>query len=519
MTKVKDIVIVGGGSAGWMTASTIIKQLKDVNVTVIESENVPIVGVGESTVGGIRRWMRMVGINDADFVKETNASYKLAIKFNDFYEKGNTWYYPFGGPYLDENFFGRNDWFVKKTLLPDTPEWDLTDCYYPQMALVNQNKLCENNGHLGDYKFTEDSAFHFDATKFGKWLKDHICIPNNVSHIVADVTDVNTIDNSISSLTLSNGKIITADLFVDCTGFKSLLLGKSLKEPFVSYENILPNNRAWAARIPYVDKHKELQSVTECTAIDNGWVWNIPLWDRIGTGYVYSDKYSSPENALQEFKTYLESKGHTTEDVEFRDIKMRVGRHERLWVNNVVAVGLSAAFIEPLESTGLVTVYEFAINLCRSLRRGSYSQWDIDEYNHMSIDQFNYWAQFVAMHYALSHRDDTKYWRDISKKSLLSEVQNLGPLQKQSVFHQSIWKKGFEWRLQDNNGLMCLASGMNWYPIDEIIINGFNKELHTDYLHFDQMIENLNYRKEKWNDSIKNAPSLHDYLYYNFYKD
>ena len=519
MAKVKDIVIVGGGSAGWMTASTIAKLVPNMNITVVESPNVPTVGVGESTVGGIRRWMRMVGITDKEFMKETDASYKLAIKFNDFYQKGNTWFYPFGGPFDQENLFGRNDWFIKKALYPETPEWDMTDCYYPQMALVNQNKI-STNPDIPNFVFSEDTALHFDAAKFGVWLREHICKPSGVKHVVADVVNITTKDRSVTHLELSNGDTLSADLYVDCTGFKSLLLGEALEEPFVSYENILPNNRAWAARLPYNNKEEELQSVTECTAIDNGWVWNIPLWSRFGTGYVYSDKYVTPEDALQEFKDYLKNKGHNTDNAEFRNIKMRVGRHENLWVNNVVAVGLSAAFIEPLESTGLVTVYEFAINLCRGLRRGHYSQWDIDEYNGACIDHFDYLAQFVSMHYALSHRDDTPYWKDATSKSYVSEIKEMGKLQTQSLYHFSIWKKAFDWKLpEDGNGVMCLAAGMNWHPMDTIIMNGFNKELIEDHLWMQTAINNMNTRKEAWSKAVKNEPTLHDFLYYNYYKD
>jgi len=519
MAKVKNIVIVGGGSAGWMTASTLVKQVKNVNITVIESPSVPIVGVGESTVGGIRRWMRMVGITDEEFIKETDASYKLAIKFNNFYEKGNTWYYPFGYPYLEENIFNRNDWFIKKSLSPDTSECDMTDCYYPQMALINQNKIAINPSIPG-FNFFDHTALHFDAAKFGIWLREHVCIPNGVRHVSADVVNIHINSRKVTHLDLSNKETITADLFVDCTGFKSLLLGESLKEPFVSYENILPNNRAWATRIPYIDKEKELQTVTECTAINNGWVWNIPLWSRVGTGYVYSDKHVSLENALEEFKFYLKSCGHTIDNLEFRDIKMRVGRHQNMWVNNVVAVGLSAAFIEPLESTGLVTVYEFAINLCRALRRGSYTQWDIDEYNNVCTDQFDYYAQFVAMHYALSHREDTDYWRDVTSRKYFEQVQEMSKLQSRSLFHQVTQSKAFEWTLpNDNNGVMCLAAGMNWHPTDGIILSGFNRNIDDNQVWMQTAINNLNQRKKSWSEAVKNEQSLHNFLYNNFYKN
>jgi len=518
MAKIKNIVIVGGGSAGWMTASTIIKLIPDVNVTVIESSNIPTVGVGESTVGGIRRWMRMVGIKDKEFMKETDASYKLAIKFNDFYKKGNTWYYPFGAPYIEKNIFGRNDWFVKKSFHKDTPEWDMVDCYYPQMSLVNQNKISVNP-NIPNFNFFDDTAFHFDAAKFAVYLRDTICIPNGVKHVVADVIDTKVTDRHINNLKLSTGDVYTADLFVDCTGFKSLLLGEALKEPFISYEDILPNNRAWATRIPYIDKQKELTAVTECTAIDNGWIWNIPLWSRVGTGYVYSDNHITPDDALTEFKNFLINKGQNVDELEFRDIKMRVGRHQHLWVNNVVAVGLSAAFIEPLESTGLVTVHEFAINLCRALRRGAISRWDIDEYNATSIDQFDYLAQFVAMHYALSHRDDTEYWRSATDRSLYSTINSPTKLYNQNLIHNSISTKFHNFELPLDDGMLCLAAGMNWYPVDNVSLSGFDQTIGDNHVWMQTSVNNLSQRKKSWSNAVKNEQSLHDFLYNNFYKD
>ena len=156
----------------------------------------------------------------------------------------------------------------------------------------------------------------------------------------------------------------------------------------------------------------------------------------------------------------------------------------------------------------------------RGLRRGYYSQWDIDEYNGACIDHFDYLAQFVSMHYALSHRDDTPYWKDATSRSYVSEIKEMGKLQTQSLYHFSIWKKAFDWKLpQDGSGVMCLAAGMNWHPMDTIIMNGFNKELIEDHLWMQTAINNMNTRKEVWSKAVKNEPTLHDFLYYNYYKD
>ena len=150
--KIKNIVIVGGGSAGWIVAASLVTQLKDTNITVIESPSIPTVGVGESTVGGIRGWLRMVGITDRDFMKAADASYKIAIKFNNFYNKDSgTWYYPFGLPCLEGNLHLRDDWFIKKALYPETPTDDYVNCYYSQMALVNANKILTNSQELDNF--------------------------------------------------------------------------------------------------------------------------------------------------------------------------------------------------------------------------------------------------------------------------------------------------------------------------------------------------------------------------------
>lgn len=518
--KINSIVIVGGGSAGWISAASLVTQLTGVKITVIESPDIPTVGVGESTVGGIRAWLRMIGVVDKDFMKSCDASYKVAIKFNNFYKKDEgTWYYPFGDAYLKDTAHGREDWFIKKALYPKTTSNDYVDCYYPQMALVNANKIMLNDGSLGDFDFYNDTAFHFDAAKLGIWLRDKLCVPKGVVHIADKVETILVDDNGIKELILTSGQQVTADLFVDCTGFKSLLLGETLKVPFKSYEHLLPNNRAWATRVEYTNKEEQLNSVTECTALDNGWVWNIPLWSRVGTGYVYSDKYITPEQAKLDFIIHLQSKGFDTNSCEFRDIKMRVGKHEKLWVKNVVALGLSAAFIEPLESTGLLTTHDFARTLCNVLLRGSVSQWDRDEFNLKCEDEFNYWAQFVSMHYALSHRNDSEYWRDIGKKSYIDLFPAVNRLQTQGLYFQTLYQKNFLKYFQNDPGINCLAAGMNWNPNDLTVLKNIFSVGVDIKQEFSIVIDKLKLKKDSWKRAVETAPSLYQYLKDNIYKD
>ena len=180
------------------------------------------------------------------------------------------------------------------------------------MALVNENKCTDREIENLPWSYKHDTAFHFDATKFGLWLRDHMCIPNGVKHIKETIDTIEKDENGIQSL----NKKHKADLFIDCTGFRSRLLSYSMAEPFESYTDLLPNDSAWATRIKYKNKRKELVSYTNCTSYNNGWIWNIPLWSRMGTGYVYSSKFVDDETALKEFKKYL---GKDSEDLEFRN--------------------------------------------------------------------------------------------------------------------------------------------------------------------------------------------------------
>jgi len=488
------ILIVGGGSAGWMTAATLESQFPEYEISLIESKNIKTVGVGESTLGQFRDWIKLLKIDDKSFLKEVDGSYKLSIKFTDFYKKGEVFHYPFGNPDLRNNHANLNDWWFKKIIYPNTENKDYADCIFPtQMAYVNENKFNENLPH----------SYHFDATKFGLWLKDKYC--KKVKHIIEDVVSIEQDKNGIISL---NNKH-SADLYIDCTGFKSLLLSETLKEPFESYNDMLPNDSAWATKIPYKDKEKELVPYTNCSAIENGWVWNIPLWSRVGTGYVYSSEFVDDNTALKEFKKYLGQ-----EDLEFKKIKMRVGIHNRLWVKNVIAIGLSAGFIEPLESNGLFSVHEFLIILLRNLHRGKISQWDRDNFNYSCKKLFKTFAEFVAMHYALSHRDDTEYWKHCLNKQWSEEINNL----KHSHIHgfqKAVFDRDVLYHHDAIGGLHCIAAGMNWGPTDKysLITHGsFNEEL------FKKISINLDNKKFEAMIRIEKQLKLFTYLNNNIYK-
>lgn len=506
---IHNITIIGGGTAGFMTASTLLKFFPNKKITLIESSNIPTVGVGESTILQIREWLHQLDIKDKDFVKETNATYKLSIKFTDFYQKGKSFHYPFGEAYDYGSQLGLNGWWLTKHYYNVGNE-DYAESIFPNLALIKNKKLDFNEKNQLPFTFKKNSAFHFDATKFGLWLKEKYCIPKGLNYIQDDIKTIEQDKDGIKSL---NNKY-KADLFIDCTGFKSLLLGETFKEPFESLENLLPNNSAYATKLPYKNKKEELNLYTNCTAYNNGWIWNIPLWNRIGTGYVYSDKFISDDDALKEFQKYL-----GTKELEFKKIKMRVGIHKRLWVKNVVAIGLSAGFIEPLESNGLFSIHEFLNVLLRNLHRGKVSQFDKDNFTYNCKQIFYNFADFVALHYALSHRDDTEYWKaNLNKQwsnTLINHQANIV-----DGIDNAVRQRSFEYRFPRNAGLHCISAGMNWQPTDIYSLLKYNTHTNDGVwkLEAKNFKEFSDTNKEYWNTVVKNFPDYINFLESNFYQ-
>lgn len=524
---IDKIVIVGGGSAGWITAAAIIREYPQKEVTVIESPNVPTVGVGESTLGHFKRFCLFLGIDEKDFMTHCDASYKLSIQFTDFYEKdAGSFHYPFGKPFIKDDLLGgMRDWFLKKVLYPETPIRDFVHCYFPAAALFETNKYSLNKfNEFDNFNPLNDVSYHFDAIKFAIWLRDRYCKPRGVKHIQATVTDIKLDDDiGIERLVLNTGDEIFANLYVDCTGFRSLLIGGALKQEFYSYNHILPNNRAWACQVPYKNKEKELEGFTNCTAIENGWVWNTPVWTRLGTGYVYSDKFVDPETAKEEFKRHLMSNKmlipRTRDEVEslnFKDVPMRVGSYRESFVKNVVAIGLSAGFIEPLESNGLLTVHEWALELLKLLQRPAINEFDKEIYNAKTYNQWRGFAEFVALHYTLSIRSDTEYWKSNFNRKIMEQIDIPNSLI--NLVGSKMDHKGFDNFAggSTQSGLNWISVGMNWFWFNRIAydLNEGIQEYIGNRNHLKQLEDQFKIyenRKEKWRKHAANSPTLHYY--------
>lgn len=522
---INKIVIVGGGSSGWISAAFLKKTFPDKEIVVIESPNIPTIGVGESTLADITNFRDYLQIDEREFMKATNASYKMSIKFTDFYDKDTPgFHYPFRKPDLSGTKRGLTDWLEIKAFYPNTPVQDFIRCYFPHAALLERKKYSGNSsGVFGNWVPKEDVAYHFDAVLFGIWLKEKYCLSLGVKLIQSEVKDAVTSDAGIEHLVLSDNSTVTADLYIDCTGFNSILLGGYLKEPFIPYDHILPNNRAWAVQIPYKDKEKELEPYTHCTAIENGWVWNVPLWSRIGTGYVYSDKYVSKEDALNEFKKHLMSQkmicprsSEELDSLKFRDIPMKVGIHKRTWVKNVVAIGLSAGFIEPLEGNGLFSTFWFIAKLAKSLQRKEVSKLDRDIYNYSVHGMYDSFVEFVALHYGLSVRRDTEYWRSISERTFSSNIAENKPTNISGGIYDLQQSKMFTGVSSAVAGITYISVGMN-YPVFDAIDQKMNVFDYNIKPYIDENVRLFEEKKRKWNAAADKASSLCKYLEDNIY--
>ena len=520
--KIKNICIVGGGSSGWMTAAGILKLLPQMNVTLIESKNVPTVGVGESTNTYINTFLDLLGLEDKDWMSYCNATYKVSIKFTDFAGKGQVYHYPFGPMDMSD---GGNIavWYLWKLFDKDLDNYTFAEYYHPVITMADQNKITNNPFHqVRAFDFKYGTAYHMDATKFGQYLKEKICLPNGLNYIADDVVKVNqNEDGSIKSLSTEDNGFLEADLFVDCTGFKSLLLDKTLKVPFNKFNDSLLNDRAVTAQIPYIDPDKEMECVTNCTAIESGWVWNTPVFNRIGTGYVYSSKFETPESAEKQFRDHLAIRGKKrAEDAKYNHLEMRHGIHETSWKHNVVAIGLAGGFIEPLESSGLLFVSESMQNLVRTLSRkdGNVNKIDKDLWNFSLREKMENMREFISQHYALSSRHDTPYWKHVTEEvsyNLPVGFNDVSPSTTMNAelakrLHNKIFLAGpptFEFD-PSMGGLLYIATGNGYTPLSSIEIQKYSNFPWQDY-------------KAKWNIYKQELQNCLDQLptHYEFLKE
>ena len=413
-TEIKKIVIVGGGTAGWITAGTLAAKLKKstnsgYSISLVESDSIPTVGVGEGTWPTMRNTLKNMGIRETDFIKSCQVSFKQGAKFakwvtgsdDDFY------YHPLVLPQGSGN-------------IDLVPHWQsIQDKISFSQAVSPQESICEQGLApkqiiTAEYAALANYAYHLDAGSFSEFLKNH-CVKNlNVNHIIDDVISVNSHDNGdISSVTTAKLGKITGDLFIDCSGFSSLLLGKHLKVPFVSCKDALFTDQAIAVHVPYEHENSPIQSQTISTAQSAGWIWDIGLSTRRGVGHVYSSSHISEDQAHQELISYLKASTPEPEKLSFRNIAINAGHREQFWKNNCVAIGLSAGFLEPLEASALLLIEISAQMIADQLPVNRATMEIVSKrYNKTHSYRWQRIIDFLKLHYMLSKRTDNQFWID-----------------------------------------------------------------------------------------------------------
>lgn len=414
------IVICGGGTAGWLAALMISKIQKNTHdITVIESSKIGIVGAGEGSTGYLTDIIQNnswdYGCNEEDFIRETGATIKLGIKHQDWRQVGHTYYGP-----IDST--GNNpDFTLFNALIKDAPfHTSSQNGYLIEAGCTN---FWYENGKL---KNTGAHGYHFDAHRVGQYFKK-IVTADGVKHIDSEILDVEVDEQGIKSLKLSNGQTITADFYIDCTGFARKLT-RALDIKWISYKKNLPVDTA----MPFLVKHKPgevPEPVTTAWAQQAGWMWQIPTADRIGCGYVFDSNFLTEDQAHQEVELAL---GHEIEPVRF--LKFDTGRQEKLWHKNCLALGLCAAFAEPLEATSIhstiVQLQAFIFDYLKDNLNETLNSGMQNIYNRRMTTMYDDFKDFLVLHYQ-TPRNDTEFWRWMNTGETRTEfVDNIIELSK-----------------------------------------------------------------------------------------
>ncbi|MGB0834973.1 MAG: tryptophan halogenase family protein [Psychrobium sp.] len=413
----KRIVIVGGGTAGWMAAASLNNYLRgqSTQVTVIESSSIGTIGVGEATIPNIVQFNRNLGIDEIEFIKATKATFKLGIQFERWAVNCDSFFHPFAdyGATIDNVEFHQ----YLNHMQANGHSVNLSDYSFP-CVLANKGKFAQPHPNpqtpLADYAY----AYHFDAGRYAEFLK-HWCTSSGVEHIDGLISETKLrVDNGfIKSVRLEDGSEINADFFIDCSGFQGLLIEQALNTGYEDWSDYLLCDRAVAVQTTSV---AEPEPYTRSIAHGNGWQWHIPLQHRTGNGYIYASRYQSQESAEAQLLDSIQ--GETINAP--RHLRFTPGRRKKIWNKNCFALGLASGFLEPLESTSISLIQTALAKLLTFFPDSSFNQADIDEVNRLHNHEMENIRDFLILHYKLSGREDSDFWRTCRDMKIPATLQH-----------------------------------------------------------------------------------------------
>lgn len=411
-SPIKKLVILGGGTAGWMAASALAKffSKKPIDIILVESEQLGTVGVGEATVPILQQFNRFLGIDESEFIRATNGSFKLGIEFCDWLNPGSCYFHGFGD--FGEPFMGvsaHHYWLRLRAQGDETSLFDYS--FSAQAAWQRRFALPPDDSKLASIA-AFDYAYHFDAAAYATQLRAY-AEAGGVSRIEGRVSEVRLCPKAghIEALILEDGNRVAGDFFIDCSGFGSRLLGEALQVDYLDWSHWLPCDRALAVAC---EPKEELTPFTRATARPAGWQWRIPLQHRIGNGYVYASGFTSDEEAGQTLLSNLESEPLT----DPKALKFLTGRRRYFWHKNCLALGLASGFLEPLESTSIQLIQTGLMRFLEYFPATGSKAAVIDEYNRVTANEYERLRDFLILHYCTSRRDDSEFWRYMRNMTL-----------------------------------------------------------------------------------------------------
>lgn len=453
------IVIIGGGTAGWLSAAIIASRHKPtsdkiagVDIVLVESPDVKNLGVGEGTWPTMRDTLRQIGISEREFLKCCDASFKQASKFVGWRNDSSHYYHPFTAP-AGYGVLNLAEYWSQSDEPTSFEEW------VSAQGHICQHNLAPKTPQMRDYAFSLNYGYHLNAGKFVAMLHKH-CVENlGLTYIQAHVNDVINDDSGyIETIEISDGRSISGDLFIDCSGFSGVLIDKHYKIPFESKSDILFNDTALALQVNHADTESPIASSTVATAQSNGWIWDIALQNRRGIGHVYSSEFGNAQEAEDRLAAYVENDPHLAKAaISPRKIKFSPGHRKTFWHKNCVAIGVSAGFVEPLEATALVLIEKSAEWLSEQVpKTRSAMQILAKRFNATTHARWLEIIDFLKLHYVLSDRDNSEYWQAHKQSTSIPES-----LQESLI----LWRTQSPWLYENAQKFELFSSASKQYVL------------------------------------------------------